>query len=258
MLRRYMPQIEIAAEKIFEIGGFTVTNTLLTSWVVIALLVSAAFVVHRRVALVPDGIQNVFEFFVEALLSLMQNVLGSRAAAEKYFPLVGTVFLFILASNWFGIMPGVGSVGFFEAVDRHERFIPLFRSAASDLNVTLALATVTVFIIHILAVSAIGVRAHLTKFFTVRSPIDTFVGLLELVSECAKIISFSFRLFGNIFAGEVLLVVVGFLVPFGGPLPFLMLEIFVGFVQALVFAMLTTVFISIAVSHHGSEEVAHQ
>lgn len=254
---RRMPHIEIAAERIFQIGGFTITNTLLTSWVVVALLVSAAFVVHRYLALVPGGVQNAFEFFVEAFLSLMQSVLGSRAAAEKYFPLVGTVFIFILASNWLGIMPGVGSVGFFEIAGRHERFIPLFRSAASDLNITLALATVTVFIIHILAVSAIGIRAHLAKFFTVRNPIDAFVGVLELISECAKIISFSFRLFGNIFAGEVLLTVVGFLVPFGGPLPFLMLEIFVGFVQALVFAMLTTVFISIAVSHHGSEEVAH-
>lgn len=253
-----MPHIEIAAEKLFEIGGFSITNTLLTSWVVVALLVSAAFVVHRRMALVPGRIQNVFEFFVEAFLSLIQSVLGSRTTAEKYFPLVGTVFIFILASNWLGIMPGVGSIGFFETTaDRHEKFIPLFRSAASDLNVTLALATVTVFIIHILAVSALGLKTHLSKFFTVRNPIDAFVGILELVSECAKIISFSFRLFGNIFAGEVLLVVVGFLVPFGGPLPFLMLEIFVGFVQALVFAVLTTVFISIAVSSHGAEEVVH-
>lgn len=252
-----MPHIEIAAEKLFQIGGLAITNTLLTSWVVVLLLISAAFVVHQRLSLVPGGVQNVFEFFVEAILSLMQTVVGSRETAEKYFPLVGTVFIFILASNWLGIMPGVGSIGFFEIAEHHERFIPLFRSAASDLNVTLALATLTVFIIHVLAVSAIGLRAHLAKFFTVRSPIDAFVGILELVSECAKIISFSFRLFGNIFAGEVLLVVVGFLLPFGGPLPFLMLEIFVGFVQALVFAMLTTVFISIAVSHHGSEEVVH-
>lgn len=254
-----MPHIEIAAEKIFQIGGFTITNTLITSWVVVALLVSAAFAVRRYLAPVPGGIQNIFEFFVEAFLSLMQSVVGSRETAEKYFPVVGTVFIFILASNWLGIMPGVGSIGFFETTaDHHERFIPLFRSAASDLNVTLALATVTVFIIHIIAVGAIGIRAHLSKFFTLRNPIDTFVGILELVSECAKIISFSFRLFGNIFAGEVLLVVVGFLAPFGGPLPFLMLEIFVGFVQALVFAMLTTVFISIAVTSHGvGEAVQH-
>lgn len=252
-----MPHIEIAAEKIFTFGGFMITNTLLTSWVVVVLLVSAAFVVHRRLALVPGGVQNLFEFFVEQCISLMQGVLGSRKTAEKYFPIVGTVFIFILTSNWLGVLPGIGSIGFFERSGGESMFIPLFRSAASDLNMTLALSTVTVFIIHALAIGAIGLRAHLSKFFTVRNPIDAFVGILELISEGAKIISFSFRLFGNIFAGEVLLVVVGFLMPFGGPLPFLMLEIFVGFVQALVFAMLTTVFISIAVSSHKTAEVAH-
>lgn len=252
-----MPRIEIAAEKLFHIGGFDITNTLITSWVVVALLVAAAVVVHKRLTIVPGGLQNVFEFFIEQLISLMQGVLASRATAEKYFPVVGTVFIFILTSNWLGIMPGIGSIGFFETIDTQERFIPLFRSAASDLNVTLALATVTVFIIHALAIGAIGFKAHISKFLSFRGPIEFFVGILELISECAKITSFSFRLFGNIFAGEVLLVVTGFLMPFGGPLPFLMLEIFVGFVQALVFAMLTTVFISIAVSTHDTaEEVA--
>ena len=253
-----MPHIEIAAEKIFSVGGFAVTNTLLMSWITVALLAAFALVMRRRLSPVPGGMQNVLELFIEQFVSLMQSVLGTRVAAEKYLPIVGTVFLFILTSNWLGIMPGIGSVGFFEVVDRHERFIPLFRSAASDLNVTLALATVTVFIIHALAVGAIGIKAHIGKFFSFKGPIEFFVGILEFISEGAKIISFSFRLFGNIFAGEVLLMVTGFLLPFGGPLPFLMLEIFVGFVQALVFAMLTTVFISIAVSHHDTaEEVAH-
>lgn len=252
-----MPHIEIAAEKLFYFGGFAVTNTLVTSWIVVALLVGTAILVYKRLALVPAGLQNVFEFFVEGFLSLMEGVLGSRLLAEKYLPIVATVFLFILASNWLGIIPGIGSIGFFEEVDHHIRFVPLLRSAASDLNVTLALATVTVFIIHIAAVGAIGLKLHLSKFFSFKGPIEFFVGILELVSEFAKIISFSFRLFGNIFAGEVLLVVTAFLVPYGAPIPFLMLEVFVGFVQALVFAMLTTVFISIAVSHHGESEVAH-
>ena len=255
-----MPHIEIAAEKLFHIGGFAITNTLITSWVAIALLAVAALIVHRRFAVVPGGVQNIFEFFVEQFIALMESVLGSRSVAEKYFPVVGTVFIFILTSNWLGIMPGIGSIGFFETVDHHEKFIPLFRSAASDLNVTLALATVTVFIIHALAIGVIGFKAHISKFLSFKGPIEFFVGILEIISEFAKIISFSFRLFGNIFAGEVLLVVTGFLMPFGGPLPFLMLEIFVGFVQALVFAMLTTVFISIAISHHEENnhpEVVH-
>ena len=251
-----MPHIEIAAEKLFYLGNFAVTNSLITSWVTVGILLAMTLVLRSRLSLVPAGVQNVTELFVERFVGLMEGVLGSRAVAEKYFPIVATVFLFILTSNWRGILPGIGSIGIIEVKDHHEQFVPLLRSAASDLNVTLALATVTVFIIHILAVGAVGLKSHLSKFFSFKGPIEFFVGILELVSEFAKIISFSFRLFGNIFAGEVLLVVTGFLVPFGAPIPFLMLEIFVGFVQALVFAMLATVFISIAVSQHGSE-VAH-
>lgn len=240
--------------------GLPITNALLSSWVAVGLLVAVALLLGRRAALIPGGLQNIAEFFMESFLTLMEGVLGSRAAAEKYLPIVGTVFLFILTSNWLGILPGVGSVGFLEGTSGEQKFIPLFRSAASDLNVTLALATVTVLLIHIMAVGAIGIKRHIGKFFSLRGPIEFFVGILELVSECAKIISFSFRLFGNVFAGEVLLVITGFLAPFGAPIPFLMLEVFVGFVQALVFAMLTVVFISIAVSSHESDaaaEVAH-
>lgn len=251
-----MPHIEIAAEKLTSLFGLPITNTLLTSWVVVGLLVVMALMLSRRAALIPNALQNVAEFFMESFLALMQGVLGSRATAEKYFPIVGTIFLFILTSNWLGILPGIGSVGFFEHAGSESKFVPFFRSAASDLNMTLALATVTVLLIHVMAVGAIGIKSHLSKFFSFRGPIEFFVGMLELVSECAKIISFSFRLFGNIFAGEVLLIIVGFLAPVGAPIPFLMLEVFVGFVQALVFAMLTTVFISIAISHHETE-VAH-
>lgn len=249
-----MPHIEIAAEKLFFVLGFPVTNTLLTSWIVMGVLIGGAFLISRHVALVPAGLQNVFETFVEGFLNLMASIFGSRDKAEQYFPLIATVFLFILISNWLGIFPGVGSVGIYEVVHEKKLLVPIFRSAASDLNVTLALATVMVFLIHISGMAALGVRAHLSKFFSFKGPIEFFVGILELVSEFAKIISFSFRLFGNIFAGEVLLVVTGFLAPFIAPLPFLMLEIFVGFVQALVFAMLSMVFISIAISHHETAE----
>lgn len=246
-----MPHIEIAAETLTHVFGFPVTNALVTSWIVVALLVVVSLLLRARIALVPGALQNLLEFFMEAFLTLMEGVLGSRDKAEKYFPIVGTIFLFVLTSNWLGILPGVGSVGFFETTGGGEaRFVPLLRSAASDLNMTLALATITVLTVHVLAIGAIGVRPHLGKFFSFKGPIEFFVGILELVSEFAKIISFSFRLFGNIFAGEVLLVITGFLAPVAAPIPFLMLEIFVGFVQALVFAMLTMVFISIAVAHH--------
>lgn len=246
-----MLHIEIAAEKIFTLFGLPITNTLLMSWVVFGLLTTAAILVSRRINLIPQALQNVFEFFVERLLGMMEGVFGTREKAEKYFPVVATIFIFILLSNWLGIFPGTGSVGFFERGEDGEAiFIPLFRSGASDLNFTLGLAIVAVFLIHIFGVGAIGAMKHAGKFFNVRSPINFFVGILELVSEVAKIISFSFRLFGNIFAGEVLLLIMAFLIPYAVPVPFLMLEIFVGFVQALVFAMLTMVFISIAVQHN--------
>lgn len=245
-----MPHIEIAAEKLINVLGFPITNTLVTSWIVVALLCMGAFALSRRIRLIPSGVQNIFEFFVESFLSLMEGVFGSRDKAERYFPIVATLFLFIIISNWFGIFPGVGAFGFFEHKDEHDVFVPLLRSAASDLNVTLALGIVAMTLVNVAGVSALGFRAHARKFFTLGNPVNTFVGILELLSEFAKIISFSFRLFGNVFAGEVLLVIVGLLVPYGAPVPFLLLEVFVGFIQALVFAMLTMVFMSIAVAHH--------
>jgi F-type H+-transporting ATPase subunit a len=246
-----MPHIEIAAEKIFTFFGFPITNTLLMSWIVFILLGFAAVRVGRGLALVPGSLQNVFEFFIEKFLGLMEGVFGSREKAEKYFPVVATVFLFILLSNWLGIFPGIGSIGFWEENARGEKiFVPFFRSAASDLNFTLALAIIAVTFIHIFGIGAIGLFKHLSRFFTIRNPIDAFMGLLELFSEIAKLISLSFRLFGNIFAGEILLIIAAFLAPLLVPVPFLLLEIFVGFIQALVFAMLTMVFIGLAVQHH--------
>lgn len=245
-----MPHIEIAAEKLFKILNLPVTNTLLMSWVVLLLLAGASFLVFKKFKPVPTFLQNLWEIFVEKFLGTMESILGSREKAEKYLPLVVTIFLFILVSNWLGIFPGVGSVGFYEYRHGEKFFVPLFRSAASDLNFTLALAVLTVVLVNIYGAQALGLKKHLSKFFTFKNPIAFGVGLLEFISEFAKMISFSFRLFGNVFAGEVLLIIAAFLAPLVAPLPFLMLELFVGFIQALVFAMLTTVFISIAVVHH--------
>lgn len=245
-----MIRIEIAAEKIFEIAGFPITNTLLMGWIVVAILALAGFFIYRRISLVPSFLQNVFEIVAEKFLGIMEGLFGSRQAAEKYFPIVATIFLFVLLSNWLGIFPGIGSIGIFEEHGGKAVFVPLFRSAASDLNFTLALAISAVALVNIFGIAALGISKHLSRFLNLRSPIDFFVGLLEFVSEFAKMISFAFRLFGNVFAGEVLLVITAFLVPLFIPVPFLMLEIFVGFIQALVFAMLTMVFISIAVAHH--------
>lgn len=244
-----LPHIEIAAEKVFEIGNMPITNTLLSS-IVAAWLLLGAICLIRRDAMMPSSFQNIFEAIVEKFLHIMEPMFGSRARAEQYIPLVFTLFLFVLTANWLGIAPGVGSIGLYEKTGMGEKFVPLFRSAASDLNTTLALGVVVMVSVHIFGASAIGFRKHAGKFFSLKGPIDFFTGVLEFISEIAKILSFSFRLFGNIFAGEALLIIMAFLAPYLIPVPFLALEFFVGFIQALVFAMLTMVFIRIATARH--------
>ena len=245
-----MLHIEIAAEKIFEVFGFPVTNTLRMAWVVVIFLCLASYLIYKKISLLPSLAQNLLEFTIESVVGLMERTFSSREKAEKYLPIIATIFLLVLLSNWFGILPGIGSIGFHESKAGQAVFVPLFRSAASDLNFTLALAISAMVLVNIAGITAIGFGKHISKFFTLRNPIDAFVGILELISEIAKMISFAFRLFGNVFAGEVLLVITAFLVPYFVPVPFLVLEIFVGFVQALVFAMLTMVFISLAVTQH--------
>ncbi len=245
-----MLHIEIAAEKLVEVFGFPITNALLTSWLVMVVLGVAVFFLFRKINIIPSGIQNIFEIVTEAFLDLMEGMFGGRKNAERYFPLIATIFFFVVISNWLGIFPGVGSIGFYEVHNGEKVFVPLLRSAASDLNFTLALGVIAVLFVNAIGIKVLGLGKHLSKYFSFKNPIDFFVGILEFISEFAKMISFSFRLFGNVFAGEVLLAITGFLAPYLIPVPFLGLEVFVGFIQALVFSMLTMVFISIAVSHH--------
>jgi F-type H+-transporting ATPase subunit a len=169
--------------------------------------------------------------------------------------LVLTFFIYILFCNWIGLLPGFGSIGFNEVQNGTKVFVPLLRGATADLNTTLALALIAFFSIQYYGFAGQKL-GYLKKFFNFSSPVMFFSGILELISELAKIISFSFRLFGNVFAGEVLLSVMTFLIPVIIPLPFVGLEIFVGLIQALVFSLLTLVFINIAMSAHG-EEVEH-
>ena len=244
-----LPHIEIAAEKVFELGNMPIPNTLLSSVTAAGLLMGAGFLLFQS-RMIPSAFQSLFEVIVEKFLRIMEPMFGSRARAERYIPIILTIFFFVLTSNWLGIVPGVGSVGLFKKTDAGETLVPLFRSAASDPNTTLALGIVAIVWVHILGVAAIGFRKHAGKFFSLKGPIDFFTGVLEFISEIAKILSFSFRLFGNIFAGEVLLIIIAFLAPYIIPVPFLALELFVGFIQALVFAMLTMVFIRIATAHH--------
>ena len=244
-----MVAISLRAEEIFKIGNFPVTNALLMSAFVFILLSVGAILFKRKIALIPGKLQSVFELLLEQVLGLMDSVLGSREKSERYLPLVATIFLFVLCSNWLGLLPGVGSI----VVHTAEGTTPLLRSAAADLNFTLALAVLAVVGVNLFGILALGFWKHAGKFFNFSSPINFFVGILELVSEFAKMVSFSFRLFGNVFAGEVLLTIVAFLVPYVVPLPFLFLELFVGFIQAFVFAMLALVFVAIATTDHAAE-----
>jgi len=195
--------------------------------------------------LVPSKKQNIFELIIETVYDFLADVWGEKNKAKKYFAFLATFFLFILISNWFGLIPGVGTVGFYE---NHEEFVPFLRSLNSDLNATIAWAVISVLTTQVAGIVTLGLAKHMGKYFNFKSPIGFFVGLLELISEISKLISFSFRLFGNVFAGEVLLVVMMFLVPFILPLPFFMLEMFVGLIQALVFTTLTLVFLKVATS----------
>lgn len=240
------PHISLRAEPLFDIGSFAVTNSLLVAVAVSLLLMFVAVAFHKKLKMIPGKIQSVVEIVFEGLIELMESVLSNRSRAEKYFPLVATIFVFILFSNWLGLLPGFGSIG----IESHGSLIPLLRPPGADLNFTLAIAIIAVVAVNLFAIFAVGPKIHITKFLNFKSPIGFFVGILELISEFAKMVSFSFRLYGNIFAGEVLLVIVAFLVPYVAPLPFLFLEVFVGFIQAFVFAMLTIVFIAVATVEH--------
>ena len=241
--------ISLQAEVLGEIFGLPITNSLVLSLLTAFLLVGGGFLVARALQLVPGKAQNTAELVVDSILDFMTQVAGDRRQALKFFPLVAAIFLFVLLNNWIGVLPGTGSIGFYEEVDHHEVFVPFFRSANADLNTTFALAFIAVIAIQLYAIKKLGFFGHVGKYLNfTHGPIHFFVGLLELVGEFARVLSFSFRLFGNIFAGEVLLIIIMSLVPVLIPLPFIFLEYFVGFIQALVFAMLTLVFLKVAIT----------
>lgn len=239
--------ISLQAETLGVLFGIPITNSLILSVLTTLILVGGGLFMARSLKTIPGRVQGVVEIVLDGILSFMAQTLGNMEQAKKFFPLVATIFLFILLNNWIGILPGTGSIGFFEMDHGEEVFVPLFRSANSDLNTTFALALVSMFAIQFYGIRKFGILKHLGKFFVfTRGPINFFVGILELIGEFTKVLSFSFRLFGNIFAGEVLLIIIMALVPILIPFPFLLLEFFVGFIQALVFAMLTMIFLKMA------------
>lgn len=233
--------ISLAAEKVATLGTWQITNSMLGTLLVDLVLIATALGVNfSGIRKVPGKLQNMVEFVMEIFLELAESVAHRKALI--FFPLVFTFFLFIIFSNWLALLPGFSAI----TVSEGEKVIPLFRSPSADLNVTLALGLISVGVVQFFGLKYLGL-SYLKKYINFAGPIDFFVGILELILEFAKVISFGFRLFGNIFAGEVLLIVAGSLLPFLSPIPILGMELFVGMIQALVFAVLSLVFLSMSV-----------
>lgn len=252
------------AEPIYHFGTFKITNSLLNSWLVVLIVLVICFAIKKKINLIPRGVQNVFEMVVEGFLGIFDSVTGSREKSLKFFPFVFSFFILILLNNWMGLLPGIGSIG--QVVSEHGEkfFVPYFRGGTADLNTTLALATIGVVASHIFGVLAVGGWNYLNKFINIKAildipkkvikdptilivnPIKVFVGLIEIIGELAKVASLSFRLFGNIFAGEVLLASMSAILAFGLPIPFMFLEVIVGLIQALIFSMLILAYLTMS------------
>ncbi|HEY5639183.1 MAG TPA: F0F1 ATP synthase subunit A [Dehalococcoidia bacterium] len=315
-LRGPTPHIAIKAEKLTDLGPIGITNTMITGWVVVVLMAIFIYVATRKWELVPSGIQNFFEAALEAFYNLVTGIAGEENG-RRFFPVVATIFFFIVFANWMSLLPGFNVIGWVghetpeeeqiaahgfvegivfddltigpidlhyikpstppslgsltevieeddpEGADKfHEaeeegkfvgELIPLFRGVNTDLNTPLAIAIVAFIAVEFWGISALGFFTYGKKFINFSGPIDFFVGILELVSELVRLVSFTFRLFGNMFAGEVVILMFTFLTPLIITLPFYGLEVFVGLIQAFIFAMLTLVFGVMAVSHHGDD-----
>lgn len=243
--------IALAAEKLGTFLGIPITNTLIATYVTLAFLIIVGLILGRNTKIVPSRLQLLFEMAFEYVYDFIAKILGSREYARQYFPLLMTLFLFIFIANMLHFIPGVGSITY---IDTSGHAVPFLRAPNTDLNVTLALTIIVVTVIELAGVFAIGLWRYAGKFINFSSPLNFAVGLIELVSEAGRLVSFSFRLFGNIFAGEVLIAVVVFFIPYIAPVPLMAFEVFVGFIQAAVFVMLTLFFIKMAITPpHGSE-----
>lgn len=231
-----------------HIGDVPVTATLITVWLVMVLLIGFAFLIRRNLSVVPNKLQSITEMVVGGGYDYVLDVLGEKKYADRYFPIILTIFIFILTINWIGLIPGVGAFGSYH--DGH--LVPWLYPGATDLNITIGFTLVAFFTIEIAGVLGIGFWKYAGKFINFKSPMAFLLGLMELISELARLIAFSFRLFGNIFAGKTLLLVGIFFVPYILPVPIYAYELFVGLIQAVVFAILTLFFLKLALEepHH--------
>jgi len=236
--------ITLAPETLFTIAGLPITNTFFVQVVISLLLILVAFFATRKMKDVPRGIQFWFEVFVDEGIKFMEEVTGSKKQAKLMFPFVMTLFLFFLVANFLPFIPGIGAITY--------NGVALHRTATSDYSLAFALATVAVVAMQIITIVTGGIWTYFSKYFNFSGPwsmkpINIFLGLMDIISEIAKIISLSFRLFGNMFAGQILAAVIIGLVPYIIPLPFALLGILTAVIQAAVFAILVLIFMSMAV-----------
>ncbi len=265
------PEFQLPAETVCHLFGFPVANSILGAWMTMAVLICLSYVITRRMKIIPGRMQSAFEFLLGWLYDLCRRVAGEENG-RRFFPVVATIFLFVAFNAWLSLIPGFGSIFVTNAEGEQ---IHLLRGANTDINVPLALALVSFFFVEYFGLRSLGLR-YLGKFLNVgqffqslrqvikgrlwaglgglfTGFINIFIGLLEALSEMVRIVSFTFRLFGNMTAGEILLLVAAFLIPWVFALPFYGLELLIGFVQALIFGGLTLVFLTLAVAHHGEE-----
>jgi len=221
--------IALTGEPVFSFLGINFTNTFVISIFITIFMITFFLFAFRKREIVPGKMQNFFEFILETVFSIFDGMTGDSKKTEEIFPLAATLFVFILLNNLLEVIPGLG-------------VFPFLRSPSSDLHFTLALAIFSMMFIHFTAIKKLGGVEYLKKYIKLESPIMAFVGILEVLGEITRTMSLGIRLFGNLFAGEILLMIVSFMIPYIVPLPFLGLEIFVGFIQALVFSSLITVF----------------
>lgn len=241
-------QPSLAPEPLFHLGPLNITNSMVTTVLVVLLLSALAFWMSRSIRLIPSGKQNFLEAIVEGLMGLVEGAAGHRVG-RIILPLIGTLFIYIVTANWFALLPGIGTILWHS----EDHAYPLLRAPNADYNMTLAMAALTIVIVQVAGFAAHGFTGHLKEY---KNP-------LNIIDEFARLLSLSVRLFANVFAGEVLVTVmlalsfaaVSYLVVFffaaAIPSVFLALEVFFGLIQALVFALLALIYISLAVGGHG-------
>lgn len=263
------PEVHLPPEPIFPAtehvnpvsispDNWAITNTMLASWITLAVLIAFFYFTTRHMKVVPGRLQALAEMMVEMLLGFVEAAVG-KERARTIFPLVATIFMLVMFNAWLGILPFYGFIGFMN--EKGHLIATLLRNANTDLNQPLAIALVSVITVEYWGMRHIGASRYLGQFFNFKNLlrgrplglIDIFIGLLEILSHFIRIISFTFRLFGNMTAGEILLLIAAFLVPFILAVPFYGLELLIGFVQALIFAGLTLAFAAIAITPHEEE-----